>query len=191
MRIGLRELIFILLLLAMPVAAYFFVFKPRNEQMIQVQSEIHRKRAKLDQLNAALRNVDDLGQEIDRLSKTVALFEEKLPAQREVEVILKQVWELAAKHQLTPKSVRTDKPVTAANFAEQPIRMNINGDFDGFYSFLLDLEKLNRITQMKQMRLEKITSADEGHMEARVVLSIYFDPKDKDDKGIGTRKGRL
>lgn len=191
MRIGLRELIFIILLLAMPVAAYFFVFRPRNAQITQVKQEIRLKQDKLDQLNAATKNINDLGTEIDRLAETIALFEEKLPAQREVEVILKQVWELASKHNLTPKSVRTDKPVTAANYAEQPIRMNINGDFDGFYSFLLDLEKLNRITQMKTMKLEKISNAGEGQMEARIVLSIYFVPQASKTQGNGTGRGRL
>ena len=191
MRIGLRELIFIILLLAMPVAAYFFVFRPRNTQITEVKEEIAMKQEKLDQLNAATKNIDNLGSEIDRLAETIALFEEKLPAQREVEVILKQVWELAAKHNLVPKSVRTDKPVMAANYAEQPIRMNIKGDFDGFYSFLLDLEKLNRITQMKKMKLEKISNAGEGQMEARVVLSVYFVPQAKKSQNAGAQRGRL
>ena len=35
MRFGIRELIFVLVLLAMPVAAYFFVFEPRNVQIIR------------------------------------------------------------------------------------------------------------------------------------------------------------
>ncbi len=192
MRFGTRESVFVLLLLAMPVAAYFFVFRPRNTQIAEVTTEIHKKQAKLEQLRKASKNIVDLGDEIEKLSETIELFEQKLPAQREVEVILKQVWELAAKHRLTPKSVRTDKPVTAAaNFAaEQPIKMTIHGDFDGFYSFLLDLEKLRRITQMPQMKLEKIKADTEGQMEANVVLSIYFDPDGKADEEEPER-GRL
>ena len=186
MRFGIRELIFVLLLLAMPVAAYVFVFQPRNEQIAQARQEIHQKQQKLEHLEAATKNITDLGQEIEKLSQTIELFEQKLPAQREVEVILKQVWELAAKHKLVPKSIRTDRPVNAAQYAELPILMSIHGDFDGFYSFLLDLEKLRRITRMPQMKLEKISSQEqEGQMEAHVVLSIYFDPQGKPSRNSG------
>lgn len=181
MKFGTREIVFVLLLLAMPVAAYVFVFRPRNVQIAEARVEIQQKQAKLEQLNRATRNILDLGEEIDKLSETIELFEQKLPAQREVEVILKQVWEMAAKHRLTPKSVRTDKPVVSAGYAEQPIVMVINGNFDGFYSFLLDLEKLRRITQMPQMKLEKMKNDQEGQMEAMVVLSIYFDPQGQKD----------
>jgi len=185
MKFGTRESIFILLLLAMPVAAYFFVFRPRNIQHTEVMQEIHQKQVKLEQLKVATRNITDLGKEIDKLSETIDLFQQKLPAEREVEVMLKQIWELAAKHRLVPKSIRTDKPVTAAQYAELPINMTIVGNFDGFYSFLLDLEKLRRITRMPQMSLEKIRKNKEGQMEARVVLSIYFDPQSKSTKGNG------
>ncbi len=177
MRFGLREFIFILLLLGMPVAAYFFVFEPRNQQIAQAQAEINEKAAKLAQLEAATRTIPDLDLEIVKLAEAVEVFEQKLPAEQEVEVILKEVWNLAERHDLKPRSVRTDKTVTNAQYAEMPIKMVIVGNFDGFYSFLLDLERLRRITRMPQMKLKKLTG-EEGSMEAEVVLSIYFDPRD-------------
>jgi len=183
MRFGIREVLFVLLLLAMPVAAYVLVFWPRNVQIAEAREEIIQKQAKLDRLRVATKNITDLDQEIAKLAETIQLFEQKLPAQREVEVILKQVWELADSHSLVPKSIRTDKPVNAAHYAELPIRMTIRGNFDGFYSFLLDLEKLRRITRMPQMDIKKIHKEEEGQMEARVVLSIYFDPQ---HKGLGS-----
>ena len=176
MRFGIRELVFILLLLAMPAASYFFVFAPRNVQIAEMREQIRQKRAKLDQLAQATASMKDLGAEIDKLSQAVAVFEQRLPAQREVEVILKQVWELASKQRLLPKSVRTDKPVAAAQYSELPIRMIIVGDFDGFYSFLLALERLKRITRMSQMQLKK-NETDEGQMQAQLTLSIFFDPQ--------------
>jgi type IV pilus assembly protein PilO len=179
-----REMIFLLVLLALPAASYFFVFQPRNAQIADARREVAQKQAKLEQLEAATRNIADLGTEIDKLSEAIDLFEQKLPAEREVEVILKQVWELAAKHKLTPKSIRTDKPVPSAGYSELPIRLTISGDFDGFYSFLLDLEKLKRITRVPQMQIKKVP-LEEGQMQADVVLSIFFEAQDKSDTGKG------
>jgi type IV pilus assembly protein PilO len=175
MRFGLREALFVMLLLAMPVAAYFFVFEPRNAQIAQANEEIRQKQQKLTQLDAATKSMLNLGEEIDKLAEAIEVFERKLPAQREVEVILKEVWELAAAHNLKPKSVRTDKIVSASQYAELPIKMVIVGDFDGFYSFMLQLEKLSRITRMPTMSLEKLSGDNEGMMQADLVLSIFFE----------------
>lgn len=174
MRLGIREVIFLLLLLAVPVAAYLLVFKPRNAQIAEARQEIAQKQAKLSQLARATRDIEDLGHEIDRLAEAIQVFEEKLPAEREVEVVLKEVWELAAKNRLTPRAVRTDKPLPTSQYIELPIKMTIVGNFDGFYSFLLELEKLKRITRMPRMELKKVTDG-EGQMEAEVVLSIFFE----------------
>ena len=178
MRFGVREFIFMLLLLAMPVAAYFFVFEPRNTQIAEARNEIALKQAKLAQLEEKTKSMVDLGKEIEKLSKAIQAFEQKLPAQREVEVILKEVWELAAAHNLTPKSVRTDKILKAAHYAELPIKMVIVGDFDGFYEFLLSLENLPRITRLPLMKLKK-KGENEGYMHADLVLSIFFEGTDR------------
>lgn len=176
MRLGIREIVFILLLLAMPVAAYFFVFQPRNVQIAQARQEIKLKQQKLAQLEAATVKIKDLGSEIDKLSEAINVFEQKLPAQRETEVILKEVWELAARHHLVPRSVRTDKTIEGPMYSTLPIQMSIIGNFDGFYSFLLDLEKLPRLTQIPRLELQKIDT-EEGHMKADMVLYIFFESK--------------
>jgi type IV pilus assembly protein PilO len=186
MRFGIRETIFLLLLLAMPVAGYFFVFEPRNAQIAEARDDVRQKQTRLHQLEAQTREVSNLGQQIDKLKDAITLFEHKLPAQREVDVILKQVWELAAKHQLTPKSIRTDKPVAAASYSELPIHIVIAGNFEGYYEFLRDLEKLRRITRMPQMHLKKVAGS-EGWMEADLVLSIFFDTDDADSSGQAGR----
>lgn len=191
MRFGFRELFFVLLLLAMPIAAYFFVFEPRNTQNDEKRRELDQKDLKLQQLEAATYKIDDLGREIDKLAGAIKLFEQKLPVEREVEVILKQVWELAAQNRLTPKSVRTDKPITTAHYTELPISMVIIGDFDGFYRFMLDLEKLRRVTRMPKLKLKKLVN-EQGKMRAELILSIFFEPKSDQSADVGLRwRGEL
>lgn len=175
MRFGLREALFFMVLIAMVVSSYFFLFEPRRQQISEVTAETEQMDLELKQLDAALQEFEDLGAEIDRLSEAVTIFRAKLPEEQEVEVMLKEVWELAAQHKLTPKSVRTDKVVKTPHYAEMPIRMKIVGDFDGFYEFMLDLEKLRRITRLPTMKLKKFDGEEEGLMEAEVTLTIFFD----------------
>jgi type IV pilus assembly protein PilO len=178
MRFGIRELIFVLLLIATPVASYFGYFKKHNEDIASAREEITARQKKLAQLEAATMRVKDLGEEIDKLAQAIEVFEQKLPSERETEVILREVWELATRHHLVPRSVRTDKVIEGPLYSTLPIPMSIVGNFDGFYSFLLDLEKLPRLTQIPRMNLQKIDS-EEGHMKADIVLHIFFESKPK------------
>jgi len=184
MQLGLRQIVFMLVLLAMPLAAYYFVFMPRNRQIDEARREIQQKQEKLRQLETATRTVDDLGEQIDKLTETIRVFEEKLPAEREVEVILQQVWELAAKHRLTPRSIRTDKPCATSQYTELPIKLIIVGNFDGFYSFLLDLAQMRRITRTPKMKLVKLNGV-EGQMQADMMLSIFYEAQTADRPGGG------
>ena len=186
MRFGLRELLFILVLMAMPVAAWFLVFKPTNDQIDQARAEIQAKQAKLRQLDAATAHVNDLPKEIEKLTEAIKLAEAKLPAEKEVDVILKEIWQLAAKHGLKAKSVRPDKIEKDTRYSEQPMKMVIVGDFEGFYSFMLDLEKLKRITRIPDMSLTKAKSDKEGEMEATFTLKIFFEPQTAQAAGAGS-----
>lgn len=188
MQLGLRQFLFIIVLLAMPVANYYVVFQPRNAQIAAARAEIQRKQDKLAALERATRNSEDLGAEIEKLTSTIQRIEERLPAEHEVEVILQQVWELATRHELTPRSIRTDKPHATAQYTEQPIKLVIIGDFDGFYGFLLDLAKMKRITRMPRMKLVK-TEREEGQMQANLLLSIFYEARAPKGDGAGAGAG--
>ena len=84
----------------------------------------------------------------------------------------------AEKHHLDTKLFKTLKPEPFAAYSEQPIEMTLEGDFDSFYQFLLELEKMPRITKIKVMQLEK-SPDKEGMTKADMELSIYFDNKSK------------
>ena len=98
--------------------------------------------------------------------------------------ILKEVWQMAEANSLQTKTIKTLKSERNANYSEQPIQMSLGGDFNGFYAFLLQLEKLSRITRVMQMDLQKISGRD-GEMTAQMTLSIFFEP----DTSGGSRTG--
>lgn len=183
MRFGLRELIFMIVLLAVPVASWWYVFKPRNAEIEQAKIEVLTKQNKLDKLREVAKKIDDIGLAIEQGHEAVELIEAKLPNQQQVDVILQDVWQLADQNHLTVKSVKSEKPVTAAAYMEQPLKMKIEGRFNGFYQFLLELENLPRITRIHQMKLERMIidnrsdsdSYDPGLMKAAFTLSIYFE----------------
>jgi type IV pilus assembly protein PilO len=174
MKFGIRELLFVVLLTAIPLGAYFWVFRPTNQHIEQQRRDVEANAQKLARLRQAMAGAADLNSEVQKLQDAVVFFESKLPAQHEIHKVLEQVSKIAESHKLETKLFETQKPKPFAAYSEQPIKMEVYGDFDAFYQFLLDVEKLPRITKIKEMKLEKDKKAD-GVMQASLMLSIFFD----------------
>ncbi len=175
MRFGIRELIFVLLLLAIPCTYYFMVVQPRTEKHESARAEVVKVESKIKSVSKATAAIEDVEAEIQKLQGAIAHFKSMLPSDREVETLLRGVWDLAGEHGLTARSVRPDKIVPAAQYAELPIKMEISGDFDGFYNFMKDIEKLPRITRMPRIKIVKQDREAGGVVKADLTLSIFFE----------------
>ena len=176
MKFGLRELIFLKLMVGLLLASYFFVFAKATAKKKDLLIDIQAKQTELVNLKQTTIGIDDMGRKIDELQKAINFFESKLPQEKEVDKILKEVWQLAEANSLQTRTVKPAKSERGASYSEQPIEMSLSGDFTGFYSFLLQLEKLPRITRLTKMNLQKINERD-GHMSAQLTLSIFFEPE--------------
>ncbi|MEM1107389.1 MAG: type 4a pilus biogenesis protein PilO [Planctomycetota bacterium] len=175
MRFGIREILFVLILLAIPGAWYMFGAKPLVEKKLKVIDDIAQVESKIKSVEKATAGIDDLEAEIAKLQNAINHFQSMLPSDREVETLLREVWELAGEHNLNAKSVRPDKIVPAAQYAELPIMMEIVGDFDGFYDFIRDIEKLPRITRMPRIKVSREKNENGGVVTADMTLSIFFE----------------
>jgi Tfp pilus assembly protein PilO len=176
MKFGIREIIFVVVMLALLGSTNYFVFSKANQKKTALLDEIHAKQLALGNLQQATAGIDDLNHKVDELQKAITFFESKLPQEKEVDKILKEVWQMAEANSLQTKTIKTLRSERGPNYSEQPIQMSLAGDFNGFYSFLLQLEKLPRITRVTQMTLQKINDRD-GEMQAQVTLSIFFEPE--------------
>lgn len=175
MKLGLRELIFVAVMLGLLGSSYFLVFSKANEKRRALEAEIDRKQRSLSDLQRARVGIDDLKKKIDELQKAITFFEGKLPQSREMDKILEDVTKLARDNGLEQRTFKTGKSQRAANYSEQPIEMTLAGDFEGFYVYLQQLERFERLTRVTKMDLTKMNERD-GAMEAKLTLSIFFEP---------------
>jgi Tfp pilus assembly protein PilO len=175
MKLGSREIILVAVLLALLIGSYLFIFQKANAKRHSLLAETHQEEQTLETVHRATAGVDDLNRKIIEMQKQIAFFQSRLPAERDVDRILKEVWEMAGANNLSTQTVKTDTSLHNANYSEQPIEMNLSGNFEGFYSFLQQLERLDRITRITQMKLQRIDT-ENGQMQANLTLSIFFTP---------------
>jgi Tfp pilus assembly protein PilO len=175
MRFGIRELIFVSLMIALLISTWVFVFRKASTRRQQKLAEIEAWDKQLSNLRTASSGIDDMGRKITELQKAIDFFASKLPAAKEMDKVLTEVSQMADANSLQSKTVKSLKTERGRNYSEQSIQMNLSGDFNGFYSFLLQLEKLPRITKVTNMNLQKINDRD-GEMTASLTMSIFFEP---------------
>ncbi len=187
MKFGTREIVFIIILMAIPVGAWWFVFRPANVRDDEMMRQIETRQQKLQALNRATATIGNLKVEIASLEDAIKFFRSKLPSEKEIDKILQEVWRLAEANKLTTKSIRTLKSASgsvtltdpAGPYAEQPISIQLEGPFTGFYGFLLALESQPRIMRIQQMDIKKIDKHGEGYIRVDCTVSIFFERSGK------------
>ncbi len=184
MKLGFHGFLILVILLATPLAAYFTVFKPMNVRIETERKEAEHKEALLSKLREETARNTDLEMANQALQRNVHLIEARLPSEKEVDEIVRQVSDLAVQAGLSPPAIKSSKPFPAALYKEQPLEMEVSGNFVPFFTFLAKVEKLPRITRVHDL---KITGQmkEEAEIKAEFTLSIYF----QDDQKLAGAEG--
>jgi type IV pilus assembly protein PilO len=170
---GIRHLIFFALIIAMAYISWAYMIKPANAALTQEKATTEQKRSKLAELERAKTMASDLSEQLDKVEDAIKVFESKLPPKSQIHTVLEKVTLIAQKNGLTPKTISAMKPTVKNGYIEQPLKMELDGDFNSYYTFLLELEREDRITKIRELSLKKKTQY-EGQTEAIFVMSIFF-----------------
>lgn len=173
MNSGLRKLIFLGLLIGLVYGAYAYMIKPANASLTQRRELVQEKTAKLAKLQKATATAQDLTKQLKRLEEAISFLESRLPPKSQIHTVLEDVTVIAKNHGLTPKTIRSLPLKNNNGYIEQPLKMELYGNFNSYYAFLLELEKLDRITKIRELHLKKVLSK-EGYTEATFIVSIFF-----------------
>lgn len=174
MKIGVRELLFLVLMLGVLGGSYVFAFSRADLDRKALRADIRTKKKALADLMVATAGVDDLNRKAADLQKAIEFFKSKLPQEREMDKILDELSNIAGENNLKTRTIKPLKIERAPGYSEQPISMSLSGDFGGFYQFLLQLERLPRVTRVMQMVVHK--NQRDGEVTADLTLSVYFEP---------------
>ncbi|MHC4396688.1 MAG: type IV pilus inner membrane component PilO [Planctomycetota bacterium] len=171
MKSDVRKAVLLVLMLGVTYLAYRYMIKPSNIDLAKKKAQVQVKLDKLAKIEKAATTAKDLGKQLEQLQEGIEYFESKLPPKSEIHKVLEQVTVIAQKQGLKPKTIRTMKKKNNNGYVEQPLRMELLGNFNSFYSFLLELERLDRIMKIRELKLEK---RDESEIMADFIVSVFF-----------------
>lgn len=178
---GFRGIVLLAAVVGMPVASYLLVFRPQNAQIERAKADVEYTKSLLDKLREETSRNADLEKAIEEIRKNVAAAEQRLPTDKEIADVVRQVSDLAIQAGLEPPAMKSAKPMQAALYMEQPLEMSLKGDFRSFFLFLANVEKLPRITRVTDFKVARDdkSGAEPGSIvndKVDFTLSIYFQP---------------
>lgn len=173
---GFRKSVFFTLLLGVAVVGYQYMIRPANKHLAEAKQRVEGKLARLREFEKTTAAAEDLTKQLEQLHEAIKFFESKLPPTSEIHKVLEQVTVIAQKQGLKPKTIRTLKKKDNSGYIEQPLKMELAGNFNSFYAFLLELEKLPRIMKIRELELDK-QKEGEGQIAADFIVSIFFQNK--------------
>lgn len=170
---NLRKPVFYTLLLIILCLGYKFMISSANKSLAEQKIRVSNKLAKLIEIRKVTVNAEDQSKQLGQLQEAIRFFESKLPPKSDIHKALEQLTIIAQKQGLKPKTIRTLARKNNSGYIEQPIQMELVGDFSSFYSFLLEVEQLQRIMKIRELKLKK-QSITEGNISANFVVSVFF-----------------
>ena len=173
---GFRKIVFTGILFGVSIFGYQYMIKPANKNLADTKGRLETKLSQLSKFGKAATAAEDLTKQLEELEEAIKFFENKLPPTSQIHEVLEQVTVIAQKQGLKSKTFRTLRQKNNSGYVEQPLRMELVGNFSSFYSFLLELEKLPRIIKIRELKLDKKT-INEGQIAADFILSIFFQNK--------------
>ncbi len=168
-----RKIVFLVLLAGLAMGGYHYMIKPANKDLAEAKGKVETKLAQLAKFEEAATAAEDLAKQLEKLQEAIEFFESRLPPTSQIHEVLEQVTVIAQKQGLKPKTIRTLMKKDNSGYIEQPLKMQLEGNFSSFYSFLLELEKLPRIMKIRELTLEKQKDG-EGQIAADFIVSIFF-----------------
>jgi type IV pilus assembly protein PilO len=173
---GFRKVVFFVLLIAVTYIAYRFMIKPANKNLAEQKAKVQAKVARLAEFEQATAAAEGLTKQLQQLQEAVAFFESRLPPSSEIDKVLRDVTVIMEEKGLRSKRVLRLKEKDNSGYIEQPLKMELVGNFTSFYSFLLELEKLPRIMKIRELELKKEID-QEGQIATNFIVSIFFQNK--------------
>ncbi len=189
-KFDIRDHALLAVLAMVPLLAWFFVFEPRNMDIHEARQEILAMETTLTRLDDLTLEVGDVGDRIDEAEFRLADFGRIIPNAEEIEDLLAEMHRIADRHRISIDSIRALKQCAVQGHLEIPHQVSIEGDFQGIYGFLCEIERLPRLARIRSLGIERnlvsdIRSDDRsrfGMLEAEMVIVVYCEDGDPEEE---------
>lgn len=160
--------------LAVMVLLFLFAgYLPAKRHLDALEGQIQSRTAEVEGNQNRARNLPLLALEVQELESRVRDYDRQFPRQADLGEFIKDITRVSQQLALRDFKYQPGAPKRGDTYFELPIQMNFQGDFLNVYSFLSEVEHLQRLTRVRRLSI-RTKEIKGGLVEVEIGLNIYF-----------------
>jgi Tfp pilus assembly protein PilO len=160
--------------LAVMVLVFVFAgYLPAKHRLDALQGQIQSKTAEVEGNQNRARNLPLLAMEVQELESRVRDYDRQFPKHSDVGEFIKDITRVSQQLALHEFKYQPALPKRGDAYFELPIQMSFQGDFLNVFSFLNEVEHLQRLTRVRRLAIHT-KDLKSGIVEVEIGLNIYF-----------------
>ena len=189
-----KAILWIVVAVLVGVAYYFLGFKPKQEELAQLNKQSAQLAEEIQQKQAVAANLKAVKQAVAQMDALLKEALKKLPSGEEIPALLTKISDLARSSALESHLFRPLKPRPIEFYAEIPLQMEEHG---GFYDLARFFDKVGRLPRI--VTIEEIAVTTKEHdkdnnplLKAKFTATTfqYLPPEKRPKKDTKNKKKR-
>jgi len=147
--------VLLVLLVGISAANYFLLLEPLQQSIVQQMRKQSQLDIELAQKQTIANNLNSYRQQLEKLQQDLALALTELPAEAQIDELLRQLNDVAKKAGLSITSVKPGNEAQGSQsfIAKIPISMSVSGSYEEIAIFFESVSKLRRIVNINDVSL--------------------------------------
>jgi len=159
-------------LAAILALGYFLVISPKQMERDGLTARLQDLQAQVTKGQADEANIRQVRIQAEALSKRLDAAKERLPTERELPRLYRQITDLAAQSEVQVALFQVKKPEDRSVYQEIPITFNAEAPYHKVGTFFERLGRLPRVVTLEDFRLLQ-NDKPTGSVRAELTLSTY------------------
>ena len=154
------------------IGGYFLLLSPKLADVENLRGRRVALEAEIGQSRATAQSLAGFRQEAIRLRERLEAAKERLPNEKEMPALYRQISDLAFQAGLTVSLFQPKEPQPGEVYSELPIAVSAEAGFHQVGSFFERLSRLQRIVTLTEMKLQGIARPT-GTVKVDLTLATY------------------
>jgi type IV pilus assembly protein PilO len=152
--------------------AFVLYFKPQQAELQRIKAERLKVEGEVTQLQEKKKELDKIESELQTLNQTLKELEVIIPKQKEIDVILRRIQQLAYDSRLDIIRFAPRGEINMEFYSEWPIPIEIRGSYHNLAMFFDRLSKFARLFNIENFTIKAVPNQTED-----VTISSNFTAK--------------
>ena len=166
------DILFVVLIIVLLGGAYLAIFHRGVTRYFYLKTQEKVLLESLKSASAVNHTLKGYQEQISVITKKLNEFNERLPREKNIDEILKQVTQVAVRTGVELRTIEPQDIVEGGIYNKFPIKIRLKSTFKDCFRFFVKLERLPRILQLEKLSMKSKQKTNE--LETEVLLSAFM-----------------